>query len=295
MARAKRPDPIVEDEDDEHLDQTGETDTLTGPIPEGELAVARSVASKMGWTPQEDWKRDPSKWVDAPEFLENTPKVLADLKESRDRAARAAAEAIEDERRRILEEATRTIREADDPEVRARAAERLAQNAGPPPETQAWIARNPWFYTDPDAQVLVVATVNRLAASGASIPDQLEEAEKKVRQRFPEYFASGTEQRLSDVRRSAPNPPKVQDGSRAAANGAPKEKGFADIPRADRDVFRNNLLKHFMANGQTQEQAEGRYARSYWRAPPADPSERGPEQWPMKPQSNVWGKQRGGR
>ena len=145
--------------------------------------------------------------MDAPEFLDNTPKVIADLKERGERAAQAAAAAIEDERRRIREEATRTIREADDPEVRAKAAERLAQNAGPPPETQAWMGRNPWFQTDPDAQALAVAAVQRAEARGANIPDALAAGEEAVRKRFPEYFSAGTEQRLSDVRRQAPNLP----------------------------------------------------------------------------------------
>lgn len=290
--RAKRPEVVIEEPDDEQLDHATETDTLTGAIPEGELALARSVASKMGWKPKEEWTRDPDKFVDAPEFLENTPKVLAELKERGERQARAAAAAIEDERARKMEEATRVIRESDDPKQREAAAQELR---GPPPETQAWLSKNPWFHTDPDAQALAASTVNRMAASGASITAQLEEAEKTVRQRFPEYFANGTEQRLSDVRRQAPTPPKVQDGSRAGGNGAPKEKTFADVPRADRDAFNGNLLKHFMANGLTQEQAQARYANSYWKAPPADPSERPAEMWPSKPQSNVWAKQRGNR
>ena len=48
-----------------------------------------------------------------------------------------------------------------------------------------------------------------------------------------------------------------------------------------------------MSNGQTQEQAQARYARSYWASGVTDPSERGDEQYPMKPQSNVWAKRRG--
>ena len=66
------------------------------------------------------------------------------------------------------------------------------------------------------------------------------------------------------------------------------------IPRSDREAFDNNLLKHFMSHGQTQEQARERYARSYWKTGVLDPSERGEERYPLKPSSsNVWAKRRG--
>ncbi len=139
----------------------------------------------------------------------------------------------------------------------------------------------------------MVRTVNDMAAQKRPISEQLAEAEKKVRRLFPEYFAGETEQRLSDVRRQAPNPPQVQQGSRAQGNGTPKEKGFGDIPSADRQLFRTNLLKHFMARGQTQEQAETRYARSYWGTGVLPPEERGEERFPLTPQANIWAKRRG--
>ena len=289
MPRAKRPDPVSDETEDEQLDQPTETDTLSGAIPEGEIALARSVASKMGWTPQEEWKRDPSKWVDAPEFLEQTPKVIASLKEQGERQARAAAAVIEETRRKDAEEATRVIRESDDPAEREKAATKLRESSGPPPETQAWLSKNPWFHTDPDAQALVVATVNRLAQTGATISEQLEEAEKKARQRFPEYFSAGTEQRLSDVRRQAPSPPQVQQGSRAGSS-QPAEKGYAQIPRADRDAFELHLQKHFMAKGLKKEDAQAQYAASYWREGVLPPSEREEDPWVREKKSNPWGR-----
>ena len=149
------------------------------------------------------------------------------------------------------------------------------------------------FQTDPDAQALAVAAVQRAEARGANIPDALAAGEEAVRKRFPEYFSAGTEQRLSDVRRQAPNPPQVQQGSRAGNNGAPKEKGFAEIPQADRAAFNGNLLKHFMARGLTQEESQKRYAASYWRVGVTDPSERPEERFPLTPQSNIWAKRKG--
>lgn len=299
MPRAKR--QVVEDEP--VVDEPQEDATVTGLVAEGiPEPAAEALAKRMGWLPKEEWSRDPEDWAPASQFLEKTATQVEDLRarnrklqEEKERAARAAADAIEDERRRVREEALRTVRTADDPEERVRAATKLAENSGPPPETLAWMARNTWFDSDPDAQAMAVAAVNRMAARGASIPDQLAEAELAVRKRFPEHFATVTdqrpaEQRLSDVRRAAPIPPQVQQGSRAGTS-QPRERGFGDIPAADRQAFRTNLLRHFMANGQTQEQAEARYARSYWRDPPADPSSRDAERFPMNPiRSDVWRK-----
>lgn len=267
--RAKRPLPV----EDDPIDENAETATLTGSVAEGEEPITLRVAKQLGWKPKEEWPegRDPEGWVDYEAFLENTPKQVEDLRarnreltERSERSARAAAEVIEEDRRKSREEAQRVIRESDNPDERARAAERLAQNAGPPPETRAWLAKNPWFETDPDAQALATATVNRLAGRGATVADQLSEAEATVKKRFPEYFANGTEQRLSDVRRQAPNPPQVQPGTRAMTTQT-KDKGFAEIPAGDRQAFRTHLLKHFTARGLSQPDAEKRYAQSYWR------------------------------
>lgn len=298
MARAKR----QEEPQEPTVDPQDEQATLTGPVAEGiPEPVAEALAKRMGWKPREEWTRDPEDWTPASKFLEGTASQVEDLRarnrkllEEKERAAQATADMLEQERARIREEALRTIRTADDPEERTRAAQKLAENSGPPPETRAWLARNPWFDTDPDAQALAASTINRLAARGVSIPDQLEQAESAVKKRFPEYFAAQTEMRLSDVRRQAPSPPQVQQGTRATNNGPPREKGFSDIPTADRQAFREHLLRKFMTNGQTQEQAEARYARSYWRDPPEDPATRETERFPMQPlSSSIWAKRRG--
>ena len=70
---------------------------------------------------------------------------------------------------------------------------------------------------------------------------------------------------MSDVRRQAPLAPQVQQGSRAAATAAPKEKGWAEIPRADREAFDRHLLKPFMAKGLKREEAQAKYADGYWK------------------------------
>jgi len=129
----------------------------------------------------------------------------------------------------------------------------------------AWIGRNPWFNEDPDAQAMAVAEINRLAASKASIEDQLEGAEAKIRKRFPEYFGQAerpepAEARLSEVR---PAPPAVQRGTRGGES-RPKEKGYADIPPGDKASYIRYFAKNYESYGLKPEEAQARYAKAYW-------------------------------
>ncbi len=234
------------------------------------LEASRAVAKRMGWTPKEDWKRDPAKWVDAPDFLEQTPRELETLKERLRRTAQAAEAAMADTQRQARADAEARVRaaaEAKDPEEATRAARDLAQNSGPPPQTLAWIARNGWFNTDMDATILATAEVNRQASLGASIEDQLDAAERKVRLRFPEHFdppARGerTEER-GEVRLSERAAPAVQPGSRSGAT-QPKAKGFGDIPSGDRALYQRHFARRYENSGLKPEEAQAKYASAYW-------------------------------
>lgn len=266
--------PPEEQTDNEALDNGAETvsEYRSGSV-EGELELARSVARRMGWTPKEDWKRDPTRWVDAPEFLEKTPTELDTLKERLRRTSQAAADAIEDERRKARIEAQNEIRAAakdGDEERAARAAQQLEKVSGPPPQTVAWIGRNTWFNEDEDARILATAEVNRLAQQGASIEDQLAAAEAKVKKRFPEYFGQAEvrhepdEVKAPDVRRQAPIAPQVQAGTRST-DSRPKAKTFADIPPGDRALFDKHFRRRFEGQLGSKDAAEQKYAASYWR------------------------------
>lgn len=266
MPRAKRAE--VEAPEEETLDQVSEP-TDNGPS-EAELQVARAVAKKMGWTDQEDWVaagRKPEKWVDAPDYLEETPQVIKRLQEQRDRAAAAAAEAIEEDRRQRRAELEQKLREAEDPEDRVKVARDLAQVSGPPPETQAWMRENTWFESDPHARAIAVQVVNDLASQGKGIRDQLNAATEAVRKRFPEHFGdvaptrpngAETEVRASQMEQRAR--PAAQPGSRAPVQQSSKEKGFSDLPFRVRQEFEARLGKYL----KTPEQRE-KYAKAYWR------------------------------
>ncbi len=273
----KAAETVTNDALDETQDQ--EQSYRTGHVSEGDLDLMRRVASPLGWTTKEEWKRDPAKWEDADKFLERTATEVQALKErnrelqeSKRRSAQAAADAIEENRRQARLEAIAEVRaasEAQDADRSQRAAERLAQVSGPPPQTVAWMGRNPWFNEDPDAQLLAAHEINRLANAGASIEDQLAAATEKVKRRFPEYFDQPEEReepretRLSDSRRIAP---AVQAGTRNSSQmQQQKEKGFSDIPRDDQASYRKYFAKRFESTGLKPNEAEAKYAASYWR------------------------------
>lgn len=269
-----------------------------GSIAQGDPDVAErinKIAQKFGHRAQEEL--DPGKaWQDPYAYLENSADHYAKLKERygamRERLQRttqAAADAIEEDRRQAREAAQAEIKaaaEAQDTDRVSKAADRLEQLSPPPPQTVAWMAKNTWFHSDPDAKLIATATANRLMREGRSIEDQLQAAEAIVRKRFPEHFEGPSldedfldepsarqarreeprqeaEVRLSDSRR-VQAPPAVSEGNRARV-GAPKEKGYNDIPQGDRFLFSQKLLPKYIGRGMTAEQAKTRWAGAYWR------------------------------
>lgn len=278
MATARRRQAVQ----DEGLDETPEDAQgyRQGSVSEADLRaqVTVDVAKRLGWRPQEEWNRDPAKWVDAETFIQNTPREIEALKESRKRVAQAADAAIEDARRRGREEAQARLDaavEEGDKEAARQAAAKVAEHSGPHPATEAWIGRNAWFRADPDAQGFAVSVINRLAAQGQSIEDQLETAEAAVRKRFPEHFGSVVTRQADDgeaeqrqQRREVPlsemrQAPVTAPGTRTGAS-QPKKKGFADIPPADQALYRKYFAQKFQNRGRTAEEAQAAYAANYW-------------------------------
>jgi hypothetical protein len=256
------------------LDSLSEPEQVTrqGLVSEGELDLSRQVARRLGWVPQEEWKRDPSKWTDAPEFLDNTPAEITSLKERLRRSGQVAEEIAENARREAKAQAEAELREAartGDEEKAVQAADKVARNSGPHPQTQAWLGRNPWFNEDPEAQAVAVAAITRATKAGESIEAQLQAGEAAVRRRYPEHFGAAspsetrqTETRLSDIRPAAP---AVTGGSRGTGLRTPtKEKGWMDIPQTERSQMQR-FVTSAMRKGQTEAQATSFLATAYWR------------------------------
>lgn len=257
-------------ETQELLDGQAEQDhqNKTGTITEDD--VYQSVAGQMGWTPKDKWTRDPAKWVDARTFVTNTPSELKSLKERLKRTTQAAEQVIDDTRRRVREEIEAELaaaEEAGDGKRMRAAAEKLAdakaEEAKPHPETLAWMARNPWFEADEEAQAVARAAVVRAAKAGASIAEQLEAGENAARKRFPEHFPSERRQEEHQEQRQERKPPVVAEGGRTTRTQS-KDKSFADIPPADKAEYRRRFAKKYESMGMKPEDAEARYARAYW-------------------------------
>lgn len=254
-------------------------------------AYKQKFARELKWTPKDEWEqagRDPNQWRDYDDFLESSPQYFEHLrKKVRDqenrmkRSNQAAAAALEDERRRGREEAEREAREAataGDPE-RAAAAVKKAVEAGPPPETVAWINKNTWFNEDPVAQAAAVAEVKRMAARGATNMEQLEAAEAVVKKHFPEHFEDDSYEELPEFITRKPEPKREvkMSESKTVAQAASattsarvkdsrqsKEKSFKDIPTKDQDQYKKFFERKFMSHGMTAEDAQARYARTYF-------------------------------
>ena len=237
----------------------------SGEIDEAELAVSRSVARRLGWVPLEEWKRDPDKWSDAPAYLEETPRQIETLKERLKRTGQVTEAVAEEARLRGIQEAEGRLMqavEAGDKDEALKAA-RAAQ--GPPPQTIAWLGRNPWFNQDPDARLLAANSMKRAELAGATIEQQLQAGEDAVKRRFPEHFEPEVEPqreaRLSEIR----TPPQVQGGSRGAVIQRTKEKGWVDIPAGDRGQMERGVERRARAHGKSVEEVRAWTAANYWR------------------------------
>lgn len=160
------------------MDQTLDTKENES-VKHGEERNFEAEASKMGWVPQEKFRGDPQRWVDAKTFVargeEVLPIVKAQLRETRaelDEVKKAAVEwqklneaATErqvGEWKAKYEEAIRTKKEAiaegdGDKFTAAEATQRELEATRPQPKTEAkqvdpefksWLDENPWYATD---------------------------------------------------------------------------------------------------------------------------------------------------
>lgn len=259
---------LAEGDQDAHVDnQSNDGQLRTGSVAEGADEFIEGLAKQAGWVPKEEWTRDPTKHVDPRTYVSRLPGEMKTLQERQRRMAQVTQDALDEQRRQARDQALAELKDAaaEKDEVRVQAAEQRLKETEPRPEAQAWVAENPWFNDDAAARAVAVSVVNREAAAGRTPREQLASAEREVRRRFPEHFDEviepRAEVRLSEARRPAP---AVQGGTRGAAI-TPKVKGFGDIPAGDQATFRKTFLPRYVSMKLTQEQAETRYAASYWK------------------------------
>lgn len=286
IRRTLRATPVVAEE--EPLDNPPELEQFVrqGPVVaevDPELELSRKLARPFGWVPKEEWTRDPEKWTEATDFLADTPRQMAALKERLKRFGQVAEDQAEQARRDGLAQARAELEAATregNVERAGEAADRIAKNSGPPPQTTAWIARNPWFRSDPDAQTIAANAMRKAERIGATIEEQLQAGEAEARRRFPEHFDIAPAPRLAPEPQPQPTPepapvrqearfsevrtpPQMARGSRGGGPSVPKEKGWMDIPAADRSQM-TRFVKSAVRKGLTEAEATRRLAYNYW-------------------------------
>ena len=251
------------------LDTQGEVQQTSQPVGEADDPFV-PIAKKAGWVDLEHWTRDPKDHVDARTYVERLPDALEQREERLRRYSQVAETAAEEARQAGVREAERRLREAHqrgDEDGVVRAGQELAQSR-PHPQTVSWMADNPWFKTDEDARVLAVTAIQRAERSGASIKAQLKAGEDAVRARFPEHF--GRSLTFAEPRQAptlanvTPQAPQVQGGSRGVTIRASQEKGWADMPSADRRTYERDFMRSMLRNGLTREDAQAKLARAYF-------------------------------
>lgn len=250
---------------------------------EADESPIRRVAKQLGWKTREESDLDPERFEDEEAFLSRTTAEVAALKEHNRnlherlrRQGQVAAELADQAALRAREELAAEIRrkaEAGDTQGVTEATQRLIQ-ATPDGRVEAWVTKNPWFRTDPKAEMVARASAEEAKRMGASIEAQLEAAEAEVRKRFPEHFGQDDHIRTNgngEVRLSDRRAPVVEGGTRAAAPLRSRTKTWNDIPGQDRHQMsasspnRPSQLAMFTRKFGDENKAKIAMAQSYWR------------------------------
>lgn len=219
-----------------------------GATEESGAAAVESEAIKMGWSPKDQFKGDPSKWRPADEFVERGKNLLPILQATSKRQAReidelkqsvkqfaefsSRAEARGREQAMAALKAQRaeaiaagdgaTFDKADEAleELKSQAAaSRQAKAPEVSPDYAAWERNNAWVKTDSTMLAYAEAHGEYLQRTRKDLtyPELLEQVSIAVKKEFPEKF--------ENPRRAAA--PAVESGAPAARKGG---KTFADMP-----------------------------------------------------------------
>lgn len=233
-----------------------------------EAKVRQNIAKTMGWKAKEEWKGDDSKWVDADAFLGKTGDTIKSLKDQFQRVVRTAEHMVAKNRAQAIRDAEAMVRQAaevgdlDGVDAAARNLSRVtAENAdtGGVADRDAFLRRNPWYESNPEAQGLAFGAAQRVANAGGTPQEQFEAAEQAVRKRMPELFDAPAA--TTPAPRAPKAPPTVQAGNRTP--GGSREPGVADLPPEARKAG-----EKFVRSGMVENLAE--YAKAYWAENPKE-------------------------
>lgn len=246
------------------------------------LGTMEERASRMGWTPKEQFRGDPAKWVDATVFVKNGEESLPILRERLRSSERARADleksVVEvrkmnetvfqrayDKAKKDLEGQVKSAAKAGDEAGAAAAATELAElerqkaerdvAAKADPVFDGWVDENPWYK---DADLVVEAEGEafklrrRMAAGKEKMLEGrpfLERVKEEMKKRFPDHAAFG------NPRRQAAS--GVERPSGGGEPGSGGKKGWEHLPseakQAGERFIKQKLVKDKSA-----------YAEQYW-------------------------------
>ena len=229
----------------EVVDTKPETQDDAGGAPEPDT-IAK--AEDMGWTPKDQFKGDPSKWLPAAEFVRRGEEFVPFLKATNKKldakvhklestvAKLAEHNAKTDERAyeralRDLKAELATAAQSGDAEAVDQITDEIADlktAKAAPRDTfedtfNAWKADNAWYDNDPDLQAYAFGVGQELAGKKVSREDQLTQVAERVRKAFPHKFE---------------NPRRREPGAVEGATNArrPAGKTYADMPADARQI-----------------------------------------------------------
>lgn len=229
-----------------------------------ESAAIEAEASKMGWTPKDQFKGDPDRWRPADEFVERGKQMVPLLRAQVKKQDRQIAE-LTKTTQQFAEFATKAEKRGYDSALAELKAQRAAAVAngdgeeftrvdekieelkaevaektkaatkaddGNDPVFDDWKTRNKWL-DDPKMEAFGNASAQFLRSTGvtATGAEFLDMVTKEVKAKFPEKFENPR-------RTSAPS---VEGGTPAARKGG--GKSFADMP-ADARKECESMAKH---------------------------------------------------
>lgn len=227
-------------------------------------SAIEAEAREQGWRSKEEYQKlvdekgaDPKKWIDAKAFLEKGANsgpilrdqnrkltaemkemkalvrdVLANQKESNDRAVRDALAKLNSEKRAAVEEADPVKVAAIDTQIdklKEGTKEKPVEKEAPglPEEFARWGNANPWFKTDSTLRGLAIGHFDLLTAEDPDMSDadKLKAVKAEVMRRYPERFSN-------PARRNA----VAVEGSNGTQRNGNGKKTWADLPPDVKDI-----------------------------------------------------------
>lgn len=196
-------------------------------------------ATRMGWSPKEQFRGDPSKWVDAKTFIERGETMLPILRErlnKQEEINRELKETVQDFRgyiskteqrayeraKRELEDDRKAAKEAGDIDKFEQATNELhkletdkpkngeAKSPIEDPVFKGWIDENEWFKTDPKMAAYANGIGQFIRETEPALVgrDYLDEVTKQVKERFKEKFENPRRNGVARVEAGSGSVPK---------------------------------------------------------------------------------------